>query len=150
MKTFYPRVLAFVAILLASLFLIVSAHRNLTSLESALFQLLILASSFVGSYLMGRREARNIAHEMITAHARPAFRRLLSLYKSISRVSSVSSHYNDAEDDETKLKIIQAIVDAQIDAADDALEDWKDLCPELVQEAKERIGIEKTSREADR
>ena len=98
---------------------------------------------------MGRREASNIAHELVTAQAKPAFRRLMSLYKSISRVAVVSAQDGDTNEDETKLKIVRAIVDVQIDTADDALEDWKDLCPELVKEAKANIRIGERSREVD-
>ena len=91
---------------------------------------------------MGRQSAKDAAREIIKPHARSAFRRLMSLYESLSRVAteiekSLSGEGNkNSEGDLARLK---AIVIEQLATADDALEDWNDIVPEDVAELRDKL-----------
>ncbi len=87
---------------------------------------------------MGRRISRENFKEMIEPHARSAFRRLMSLYSSLSRVAKIIES-EELRDDETKIVAIQAIVQQQIETADDALADWQEIVPKIVEETKKGI-----------
>ena len=75
-----------VFILAACAFVGLAVFRDLTTLESGLFQLLILTSGLLGSYIFGRNSARSGAIELIKPHARGAFRRVTALYNSLYRL----------------------------------------------------------------
>ena len=135
----FPGLLILCSIALALYFIHVATLRDLTRLELIFFQLFILVASLVGSYLSGSREAERMARKLVEGQARPAFRRIMSLYKSISHVAYVVSSNSYAEDDSSKLNIVRAIAEEQINTADDALEDWKDIAPGLVDQTKTQI-----------
>lgn len=88
----------------------------------------------MGSYIFGRRASTDKIHEIVEPYARSAFRRLISLFQSLSRVAMISE--NDKIDDSTKVVIIKAIVIEQIATANDALADWEDIVPNSVEELK--------------
>ena len=71
-------------------------------------------------------------------HTRPAFRRVLDLYMSLGRLSDRISEYNYANPD-SRLDVIEAIVDEQLGTMDSALEDWRDIVPEDVEEIAARM-----------
>ena len=79
--------------LLASAFLIMgfsvytSSQRDLTGLENTLLQAFALGLGLIGSFIFGKQSAKEAARELIKPHARSAFRRLISLYESLSRVA---------------------------------------------------------------
>ena len=140
------RPLSIAFMLLASsvicLFVFISSQRVLSSLENILLQFIIFIFSFTGSYFIGRQSAKNAAQEIIKPHARSAFRRLLSLFRSLSRVATVIEESNNKHT-ETDYAIIlaklQAIIIEQLATADDALEDWKDIVPEDVAELTKNL-----------
>ena len=78
------------------------------------------------------------AQETVRLHARPAFRRVLDLYISLGRLSDRIREYK-AEDPDNRLNVIEAIVDEQLGTMDSALEDWRDIFPEDVEEIAARI-----------
>ena len=119
-----------------ALFGYLSTKRPLTEMEAYGFQIFSLFSGLVGSYIFGRQITRNSIKEIVEPHARSAFRRLISLYRSISRVAEIIEEDND---DQQKVAVIRAIVIEQIATADDALEDWRDLVPESVAELKKEV-----------
>lgn len=123
--------------------------RDLTGLESCLLQIISLTAGLVGSYIFSRQSAQKAAREMIKPHARSAFRRLLSLYESLSRVATEirSSDYSKSpENYQVTLAKLDAIVTEQLTTADDALEDWNDIVPEDVEELKQRLQSDDTMR----
>ncbi len=126
-----PFSLVIASVIIASLFAYLATVRTLTGLENILFQVFALGTGLTGSFIFGRQSARTAAREMIEPHARSAFRRLISLYDGLSRMAKTIT---GTEDDEVKLKIIEAIVVDQISTADDALADWRDVVPEAVAE----------------
>ena len=128
-------------------FSVIAAKRSLTNLEAVLLQAFALGASILGSFIFGRQSARTAAREMVKPHARSAFRRLWSLYQSISRLAQAieeSKRINFGSEDAIKtnygyLRILEAIVTEQLSTADDALEDWRDLIPEDVRDVERRI-----------
>ncbi len=124
------------SVIISIVFLFMASQRDLTGLENTLLQIFSLGLGLVGSYVMGKESARETAKEIIKPHARSAFRRLLSLYKSLSRLAFAiqSARAGVPENPEAVaiLDRLDAIVIEQIGTADDALEDWNDIVPEEV------------------
>ena len=122
-----------VAVLLVSL----SAFRNVSPVEIALFQILILGLGLFGSYTFGRKSAWEGAREAIRPHARAAFRRVLAQYNSLYRLSARIEEFK-RESPDHRLDLIQALVHEQIATGKDAMEDWRDIVPEEVEEVERR------------
>ena len=116
---------------------LVSAMRTLTSLEQVLFQVLILGVSITASWRIGRTSAMSAAQETVRLHARPAFRTVLILYESLSRLS-LEIHISNERNPDSRLERIESIVNEQIEIGRSALEDWRDIVPEDVEEIESR------------
>ncbi len=125
-------------------FAYVSTTRTLTALESVFLQGFSVTIGFIGTFLFGRRSARDAAREVIKPHARSAFRRLVSLYQSLHRMTAIveSRDPGAPEDCRVMLAQIQVIAVEQVSAADDALADWRDIVPEDVDELYEKLSSE--------
>ena len=125
-----------VALLLMAFFGYQATEHSLTELEAYGFQAFSLVIGLTGSYFFGRRLSKGAIKEIVEPHARSAFRRLISLYRSIYRVVEII----DGEDsDGQKIAVIRAIVVEQMDTAEDALDDWRDLVPESVEELSRKL-----------
>ena len=143
------------SIAVSIVFSIIASNRALTSLEAVLLQSFGLGAGILGSFIFGRQSAGKAAREMVKPHSRSAFRRVLSLYQSLSRLASVieNAKYFSSKLDELNnsnygyLPVLEAIVTEQLSTANDALEDWRDLIPEDIQELERRIKERKTSSE---
>ena len=135
--------LVIVSLAVSIAFSIVATERALTTLEGVLLQAFSLGAGLIGSYLFGRISTQEAAMEIVKPHARTAFRRLWSLYESLSRVASTIS---DAERTESPTEVdyritlarLNAIATEQIISADDAMEDWHDIIPQELEELRER------------
>lgn len=131
------------AIIVAVVFVVVAANRDLSALENVLLQVFSLGLGLIGSYVLGRESARDAAREMVKPHARSAFRRLLSLYSSLSRlayaIQTIRSDGNVHPETNHVLDKLEGIVVEQIATADDALEDWRDIVPEDVAELRAQL-----------
>lgn len=136
MKYLLPSSIVFVSVIVSGFFLYLASTRSLTNLENILFQIFALGTGLTGSFIFGRLSASAHAREVIRPHARSAFRRLMSLYNGLSRVLSV---IEESEEESVKLKVINAIVVEQVSTAGDALEDWRDMDPESVEEVSTKI-----------
>ena len=125
------------------LFSIVAKFHPLSGLESVLLQFFSLAMGLLGSYIFGRESVRSAARDVIKPHARSAFRRLLSLYASLSRLAVAIQAAKPANRNSfveaTVLDKLEVMVTEQIATADDALEDWRDIVPEDVEELQLRL-----------
>ncbi len=130
----FPVIFIVLSILLAA------TTRSLTEFEVVVFQILSLFCAIVGSYIFGRRTSIGKMNELVEPYARPAFRRLISLFKSLSRVAQITE--SDKYDDSTKLDIINVIVIEQIATASDALADWGDIVPDSVEELKKGMNLD--------
>ena len=128
-------------VLIAIGFIYVSSSRDLTSLESVLFQVFGIASGLAGSYVVGRETTKKAALELVKPHARSAYRRLLSLYSGLSRlVQEIQSSNSRFSENQTALDVldkIRAIAVELIYTSNDALEDWRDILPEELEKLKE-------------
>ena len=139
MMTYVAAALIAAALLTAVWMGFAAFSRQLTSVENVLFQILMLAAGISGSFIFGRNSSLRAAREVIRPHARSAFRRALSLYKSLYGLSiRIESLQEEGRD--PRLDLVRAIVDEQIVAGLDAMEDWRDIIEDDVDEILERYG----------
>lgn len=119
----------------------VSPEKDLTALENRLLWIFGLVSSMIASFLITRQSTQKVALDMIKPHAKSAFRRLLWLYGSLSRLSILihETRKNDSMNDNELVQIIEALITEQIATAGDSLEDWRDIIPEQIEEVEESI-----------
>ena len=134
--------LVLIAVGISVLVVYTTTTRILTAVESTIWQVFILTVGLAGSFIFGRQSAKQAAREIIKPHARSAFRRLVSLYESLSRASTeIQSLDNSESPEDYRVTIgkLDAIVTEQLSTADDALEDWRDIVPEDVEELKQKL-----------
>lgn len=139
------QLLVALAIVVSAIFIIVAAFRDLSALENTLLQVFSLGVGLVGSYILGQESARDAGREMMKPHARSAFRRLLSLTQSLSRLVQTMATVRPSEGQNPQAAAIidrlEGIVVEQITIAADALEDWRDVLPDEFQAMKaNRLG----------
>ena len=118
-------------------FAYMTASRELTDLENVLLQFFFAAIGYVGTFLVGRESARNAAKDVLKPYARSAFRRLVSLYRSHQQMASIIEASQDSrtiEEHQMALARLEGVVLGQIGTADAAMEDWRDIVPEDVEE----------------
>ena len=130
-------VLAVFGIGVAGYYVFISSTRALTHLESVLLQLISLAFSLVGSFVVGSQFSKRIPS------ARSAFRRLQALYRGLSIIAAEiesSRTSKSIEEYRRVMSLLEGLVRSQLVTADDALEDWKDIVPEDVADLQQRIG----------
>lgn len=115
---------------------IVSSKRELSELEAIFFQLMIVTTGSGISYLLSKKSATATARNMVKDHVRPAFRRVVNLYGSLSRLTIRIEELrcNPSLNANHALDIIDAIVNEQIPTGADALDDWRDILPEEVKD----------------
>lgn len=134
------------AVVLSVGIVIVSAFRPLSTLETALWQLITLAAGLYGSYLLGQKAARESAMELLRLHARSAVRRLLAIRDSWHRLTHRIEELQREERD-PRLDVIQAIVEERATIGDAAIEDWRDVAADEVDEV---VSLWERSRAASR
>ena len=136
-------VLLLIVCLLISAFIVYEANvRTFTDLEAALFQIFALATGLIGSFIFGRQSVRAAARGMVKDHARPAFRRLISLYEGISRMAAIIERARNLRSDSEQreaLAELSGLVISHLATADDALEDWRDIVPEELTDLRSRL-----------
>ena len=135
--------LVLASVVFAGVFVWVAADRELSSLENVLLQVFSLALGLMGSYILGQESTRQSAREMMKPHARSAFRRLISLYRGLTRVATEIETARATLPREqyvlSSLDRLDGIVIEQIATAGDALEDWSDIVPEEVEELRAKL-----------
>lgn len=143
MQKLAPSLFLIASVAIAVIFVYMSADRNLTTLENSFFQLFTLCAGLIGSYLLGKESTAKNARELMKPHARSAFRRLVALYRGLSRIYGEIevSRINLSTDQyiNSCLGKLEGMVTEQIATAADALEDWNDIFPEDVQELKQKL-----------
>jgi hypothetical protein len=134
-------ILIIASIAVSITFGITASKRPLTQLEMVSFQAITLIFSISGAFIFGRQSAMQAAREIIKPHARSAFRRLLSLYTSLSRLATTITNARSAQPMKNSpiLDKLEAIVTEQIVTADDALKDWEDIVPDDVDEIRKKL-----------
>lgn len=121
--------------------IVVAIRRPLSEVEAIAMQAFSLLAALGGSYLFSRQGAENSAKKMFVPHARSALRRIVSLYGGISHVAQLvdSKDGDRIKDDNSRLLAIRTIVYGLIRTANDALEDWREVVPEAVDEVEKNI-----------
>jgi len=105
-----PILLIVVSLIVEGVFAYVATERTLTNLESVILQAFALGAGLIGSFVFGRQSAREVAREIIKPHARSSFRRLLSLYQSLSRVGSTIEESQKSDSSESRsITLVQCI-----------------------------------------
>ena len=115
--------------------------------SDVLLQFIFLAIGCGVSYWVGQKSVKRAAEEIVKPHAKSAFRRLRSLYDNLSRAATVieSGQVSDSQENyQVALARLEEIVVAQLSTADDALEDWRDIVPEEVEELKQKLQSDST------
>ncbi len=125
-------------IILTSVLVVLTWFRDPTTFEVLLFQLGILVTGLLGSYIFGRDSAVAMARDLVRPHARSAFRRVTALYESLFRLSNRIEELKGGESDH-QLDLVQALVNEQIRTGRDAMEDWRDIIPEEVEQVERRM-----------
>jgi len=138
-KKWLPLLLITVAFLVSGISVFIASQRPLTSLENTLLQAFSLAFGIIGSFYFGKQSATDAAKQIIKPHARSAFRRLISLYESLSRVGVEIENSKNSQYEAITIAKLEAIVVEQLATADDALEDWRDIVPEEVEELRSKL-----------
>ena len=87
--------------------------------------------------MVGKNAALEAARSLIRPHALSAFRRVYNLYDSLYRLSVRIEELKERGPD-YRLDLVQALVDEQFTTGRDALEDWRDIVPEEVEEIERR------------
>lgn len=142
LKRWSPALLLLMSFVVSAFAVYIATQRTLTNLEGALLQGFALVAGLVSSFIFGRQSATDAAREIIKPHARSAFRRLMSLYESLSRVGAEienSKAQNGVVTCEIVLAKLEAIVIEQLATADHALEDWSDIVPVDVAELRAKL-----------
>lgn len=134
-----PSLLIVVAFVVAGLSIFIATQRSLSSLENTLLQAFSLLSGLIGSFYFGKQSATEAAKQIIKPHARSAFRRLISLYESLSRVGIEIENSKNSQSEAITIAKMEAIIVEQLATADDALEDWRDIVPEEVEELRSKL-----------
>ena len=146
-----PALLLLFSIGVSAILAYTATQRTLNGLESALWQVFVLTRQVLQVLLfLARQSAKEAAKEIIKPHARKAFRRLVSLYRSLSRAANVIKPTQDNESPENQrvtLAKLDVIVTELLATADDALEDWNDIVPEDVEELKQKFQSNNTTRD---
>lgn len=128
------------SIAVSGFFVVVASVRDLTALENTLLQVFSIGLGLTGSFIIGREGSKEAAADMIKPHAKSAFRRVLSLYNSLSRLATAIETQKEQLGSNKaalhSLEKLQGLVIEQISTADDALEDWKDIIPEELSKVK--------------
>jgi hypothetical protein len=134
-----PLLLMCVAFSVAGFSIYIATQRTLTNLENTLLQAFSLISGLIGSFYFGKQSAVDAARDIIKPHARSAFRRLISLYESLSRVGVEIGNSKNSQSESVTIAKMEAIVIEQLATADDALEDWRDIVPDDVEELRKKL-----------
>ncbi len=141
-RLIWPSLLVIVSLGVLGAFWHVANTRNYTNLESYFLQICVALIGIAVSFYSARLSVREAAREIIKPHARSAFRRLLSLYRSISevgRIIELSRNAESLDSDKVILAELKGIVFWKLVTADDALEDWKDIVPDEVKELDRKL-----------
>ncbi|MET8370569.1 hypothetical protein ABZU42_12670 [Micromonospora profundi] len=140
------------AVALAVLTVYVAVQKPPNLLATGLLQAITLIFSTAGSIFLTLASAKSAADDSLRRHARSAFRRMRNLYEALGRLRTEidrqsvrlaglgtgSTSRVDYEHVRAGFVALDQLVTEQIATADDALEDWRDIVPEEVQEIQEQ------------
>ena len=129
MKDWYFVALLAGCLVAAGAFVGLSWLRAPTPFETVLFQIVILITGLLGSYMYGKNSAAQAARDVIRPQARSAFRRARSLRRSLNALSTRIETMQKEEYDH-RLDLVHALVNELTFVSQDALDDWRDVIPD--------------------
>jgi len=146
------------ALIVAAYVVKTSGEHALTQREQVLFQVIMLGAGLFGTFVVGRESAKSAARDVIRPSARSAFRRVWALYKGLARLRGSVAERKDFLDSvanlddgsvamshvNSQLSVLLAQIVEQVNTADDAMKDWRDLVPDEV-DALEREAAERAN-----
>lgn len=123
-------------------------------LAAGILQALAIGFSAWGSYLYAQISAAAADSDTIRARAKPAFRRMRTLAQGLARHQQAITDemgrldgLTDASTGAVHIELVrssmirlEAMVNEQLVASTDALEDWRDLAPQEVAEIEAAAG----------
>jgi hypothetical protein len=132
----------------------VGTRKTPNTFATLLLQAITIVFSTYGAYVFAKASVEGAARALVTPHARSAFRRVRNIYEALGRLLDLidrqSANFEmtrrpgmpDTLDYETvrlTMLMLESIVTEQINTVDDALEDWRDLVPDEVQQIEEQV-----------
>ena len=134
-KLIPPILFIFASLILTSILVYTSHGREFSNLENMMIQIFFSLAGIGGSYLLGKTMSEDMAQESIKLHAKPAFRRVVSHYESLSRMA----RHLESNTTSTKqtLELFKYVLYEQIQTVDHSIEDWKDIVPDEVERVLE-------------
>lgn len=149
----WPGLISLVILVLMGVIVYFTARRDLSSLESVLLQVISLIIGCSVSFFVGKQSIKKATDEILKPHARSAARYLISLNKSISRARTFAliglpqRFEGDHEDYHVIRGALIATLTEQIVATDDALENWRDILEEELEDLIQKLQEESTTPE---
>jgi hypothetical protein len=134
---------------LLGLTLLVTSKDDTTNTESALWTFILFASGLGVSFYYGQRSIRDGAAELVRPHARGAARRLVTLgrghqnlVRTIQLYKTAAARQAGKEDPrvvpleafDLACDVFLVHIDGQQQTVNDALEDWREFDPAIVNE----------------
>jgi cytochrome c biogenesis factor len=152
MRWYVTRALTAVALVaLLVLTLVVTSKRSTTNTEAALWTFILFAIGLAVSFYLGQRSVSEAAAEIVRPQARGAARRLKALGRGIQSFGNVIDLSREAardiaQQDDGKIPIehlnfvfdtLYIQIESQMTTVVDALEDWREFEPDIVNELAE-------------
>ena len=142
--------LVLIAVGISVLVVYTTTTRALTAVESTIWQVFVLTAGLTGSFIFGRQSAKEAAKEILKPHARNAARHLISLFKSITRAGEVissSQNFESPQDYYVIRAYLIGVITEQLATADDALENWRDILEEELEDLIKKLQEERITPE---
>ena len=151
-----------VSIGLGILTVYVGTRTHPNTFATLLLQAITLVFSTYGAYVFAKASVEDAARALVTPHARSAFRRVRSIYEALGRLLDLidrqSVNFNvarkpsvpDTLDYETvrlTMLMLERIITEQVSTVDDALDDWRDLVPDEVQQIEDQARRRRNDRD---
>ena len=135
-------ILLLVCTVLVVLFIDASTKRPLTTLESALFQVVILGTGVTASYFISQRSTKVAAEQLIKTSCAPLlFDVCTILYSSLFYMKRIIRYHKEsrAKPPDQIIEIVEVIIDQQVNTVVDSMDDWRDIIPEDVADIEQRL-----------
>jgi hypothetical protein len=129
--------LGIVAAALAVLTVVIGVRTPPNTLATSLLQAFTFILGVLAAYIFAKASAEGAARELVRPHARSAFRRQKGLYMGLGRlIDEIDLQIASLEDENSRLslKILRVMIIEQLGMSGDALDDWRDLVPDEVEQ----------------
>jgi hypothetical protein len=151
-KWFLRTLAALVLVALLALTIAVTGRKHATDTENALWTFILFAIGIGVSFYFGRQSIKDAASDLVRPQARGAARRLITLGSGIAGVSQLIELHRVAASETAKTAgsvplqqvtmgydVLDLYVSRQLETVGDALEDWREFEPKIVNELEELL-----------